>query len=257
MNFLDLIWEVPNALPDDLCDELVRKFEEDEEHRYQGESGAGLDLNIKNSTELHLSSEGWEDLDTTVFETVTKHTDQYLELLENKLRPDNKIHRMNLADSGYQIQKSAPSGQYVWHHDAMTTGILDGTYYNKEQNKIKVLMVERVATFIYYLNDSSDFVGGRTQFYFGDEVHSVVPKKGLCVWFPASNLYTHRGEMVESGDKYLLTGWIHEEYYMPGKFHSTTSSKMMRDTYDKPEEFLFPLCDTEENARTVVGLSTS
>ena len=55
MNFLDLIWEVPNALPDDLCDELVRKFEEDEEHRYQGESGAGLDL-IRNRRDCLLLS---------------------------------------------------------------------------------------------------------------------------------------------------------------------------------------------------------
>ena len=70
-----------------------------------------------------------------------------------------------------------------------------------------MLMSERICTFIYYLSD--DFEGGRTQFYFNGDVHSVVPQKGKGLWFPANPLYVHRGEPVVSGEKYLLTGWIY------------------------------------------------
>jgi len=255
MNFTDMIWEVPNSLPDDLCDELVKKFDEDDEHRYQGESGAGLDLDIKNSTEIHLGSEGWEDHDASVFKVVSKQTTEYLNLIAKKISPENDINRGEVGDYGYQIQKSSPGGHYTWHHDSTLTTILDGTYYKRDINKLRFLTANRVATFIYYLNDSSEFEGGRTQFYFDGEIHSITPKKGLGVWFPSSDLYTHRGEKVESGDKYLVTGWIHEFAHFAGKFNSTQVSRRYRDIYDKPEEYIFPLCDNDAAAESVVNLS--
>jgi len=66
-------------------------------------------------------------------------------------------------------------------------------------------------TYIYYLNDASEFEGGRTQFRIGtgeDDIMSITPEKGKLILFPANCIFTHRGEPVTKGHKYLATGWV-------------------------------------------------
>ena len=104
-------------------------------------------------------------------------------------------------------RKTVKGGFYTWHNDYDACPVLDTL--PTLGSGTQVMLSDRVCTFIYYLSD--DFEGGRTQFYFNGEVHSVVPEKGKAVWFPANTLYVHRGEPVESGEKYLVTGWIYCE----------------------------------------------
>jgi predicted 2-oxoglutarate/Fe(II)-dependent dioxygenase YbiX len=54
-----------------------------------------------------------------------------------------------------------------------------------------------------YLND--DYEGGELEFlYFGKRTKLGA---GDVVIFPAAFTHTHRGNMVTSGEKLLLTGW--------------------------------------------------
>ena len=69
MNFTDLIWEVPNAIPDTLCDDLVNFFDEKEDLQYQGRTAGGVTLDIKVSTDLGLNPENAPELDERLYET--------------------------------------------------------------------------------------------------------------------------------------------------------------------------------------------
>ena len=213
MNFTDLIWEVPNSLPDTLCDDLVNFFEEEKELQYQGVTAGGVNTNIKDSVDLKMNSKVCPELDDRLFQVVTKDNDDYVQKIAEALYPEDLRHLVTncmMSDTGYQIQKTVKDGFYRWHNDFDVSPVLD-TIPSLDTPSLNdrwpdVGTEERLYTFIYYLSD--DFEGGRTQFYFNGDIHSVNPEKGKALWFPSNTLYTHRGEPVVSGEKYLVTGWI-------------------------------------------------
>ena len=56
-----------------------------------------------------------------------------------------------------------------------------------------------------YLNDVED--GGRTRFpNYGLEVK---PERGKTLIWPAEWTHSHTGNVVDSGTKYIITGWMH------------------------------------------------
>ena len=56
-----------------------------------------------------------------------------------------------------------------------------------------------------YLNDIDK--GGETDFHYKKRI----PRTGKLLLFPATWTFPHRGIMPESSDKYIITGWIHDE----------------------------------------------
>jgi hypothetical protein len=56
-----------------------------------------------------------------------------------------------------------------------------------------------------YLNDVKD--GGATHFVHQDL--SVQPEKGKTLIWPAEWTHAHLGNVVNSGSKTIVTGWIH------------------------------------------------
>ncbi len=215
MNFVDLIWELPNALPNTLCDDLVNFFNEREDLQYQGVTAGGVNKDVKDSVDLKMSIDVCPELDEALYNLITRHNTDYVQTYAAALWPSEQqyfVTEKPMTDSGYQIQKTTKDGFYKWHNDydgapvldtipAIDTPSLNDTWPMVGVN-------ERLYTFLYYLSDGIE--GGRTQFYFNGEIHSIVPQKGKGLWFPANSLYTHRGEPVISGDKYIVTGWIYE-----------------------------------------------
>ena len=66
-----------------------------------------------------------------------------------------------------------------------------------------------VVTCMFYLNDSSEFTGGLTNFLKLDDKSvtlSVKPEAGLCLIFRQNNVENclHEGTMVEEGSKYIM-----------------------------------------------------
>jgi hypothetical protein len=55
-----------------------------------------------------------------------------------------------------------------------------------------------------FLNDIK--AGGGT--YFVAQDHTVPPKKGKTVIWPAGFTHAHRGEVAPAEEKYVITGWI-------------------------------------------------
>jgi len=77
-------------------------------------------------------------------------------------------------------------GYYSWHIDG---GSIDAS--------------DRAFVYITYLNDIED---GGTEFYFQNYITKA--KKGNTVLFPAGYTHLHRGQISQTNEKYIITGWI-------------------------------------------------
>ena len=195
----DYLKEYPNCISDELCDNMIRRFELDP-RKHPG-STVGENDSSKKSTDLILSKyRDWNDIDTALFEALNPKIEEYIEVLSKET---GFLIGDDTYDTGYQIQRTRVGEFYDWHGDFVVKGILR----NRHDQPISV--DERIVTYILYLND--DFEGGQTQF-FGDENIGITPTKGKLLLFPANSLYGHRGSVVTKGTKYICTGWLYSTY---------------------------------------------
>ena len=73
MDIDDLIYVVQNQLEKDFCKHVIEKFKNDND-KYQGLIGRGLDLDVKQSMDLMISeSDDWKDEDEVFFQSLTKN----------------------------------------------------------------------------------------------------------------------------------------------------------------------------------------
>ena len=71
-----------------------------------------------------------------------------------------------------------------------------GEYLRKNINQY----TSQTFAFMTYLNDVED--GGETKF-------SIKPEIGKAIIWPAEWTHAHSGEILNSGTKYIITGWLH------------------------------------------------
>ena len=55
-----------------------------------------------------------------------------------------------------------------------------------------------------YLNNVED--GGST--YFSHYDLDIKPQKGLTIIWPAEWTHAHKGNVINTGSKYIITGWL-------------------------------------------------
>lgn len=179
------IKEIPNALSEEFCEGLIKKFEEDD-RKHPGLTFSGV-TGMKVSMDLFISDiEDYAEEDGTLYRSLSEHTDGYVAGLPNGLGPE----MLNVQDTGYNIQRTRVGEGYVWHDDSHVTS--DGD--------------SRIITFIWYLNDVHE--GGETEFSCGVRVK---PETGKLLLFPATWSYKHRGCRPISNDKYIVTGWFYTQ----------------------------------------------
>ena len=67
-----------------------------------------------------------------------------------------------------------------------------------------IATLHRLFAWMTYLNDVEE--GGTTLFsHYGLEIK---PKKGLTLIWPAEWTHAHKGNILHSGSKYIVTGWM-------------------------------------------------
>ncbi|AIX27504.1 2OG-Fe(II) oxygenase [Synechococcus phage ACG-2014f] len=206
MQGLDLVIEYPNVFPDDLCDEMIERFEEDD-RKSKGHNGSfGPEFTTdKVSIDLYYTGlPEWVDIDTKSFELITPYVAEYVNLLSDNFHMKETAF---INDQGYQIQRTDPGGFFSWHCDHTSYPILDQRLINT-QGGDSYCIRDRIATYIIYLNDRTGLSDGVTEFGFGDNLKTVTAEKGKLIMFPANILYPHRGTTLENGVKYLMTGWV-------------------------------------------------
>ena len=185
------ILEIDDVLPRDFCEDVISRFEIDE-RKTMGSTINGVNEKVKKSVDLEivLFPKEWDDVLDKVGNCVNSAIDKYKEhLIENALDRNGAIGKtINGCTIGLpQIQKTEKNGFYGWHHDGH---------------------LNRIFTYIFYLNDVEEGTGGTTEFLCGKIVQ---PKAGKLVIFPATLTYIHRGTKLKEGVKYIMTNFIYKE----------------------------------------------
>ena len=184
MNIEDLIFVSEKRLDGDFCKHCIEKFKEDD-RKYQGITGGGVLLNIKQSTDLRISGiDDWKEEDNVFYESFKDTYELYEKWLSDNITPQyaNSCLTGTIEDTGYQIQETLPGGFYHYHNDGM---------------------LNRLLTIIWYLNDIHE--DGYTEFFSGLKIQ---PEEGKIMMFPALWPWVHRGVAPRSEKKYICTGWI-------------------------------------------------
>ena len=177
------IFEKMNALPAELCDEMVRRFEASEDEQYPGRIGQTVSSNqsIKKTTDLVVSGKPeWKDIDRALFQSLGR---AILEFREKYV-----YFKGPFKDMGYNLQRYNPGEYYHWH--------IDGGSHDFSQRQLVAL---------WYLNDVEG-PGGETEFLFQDA--KIKPERGKLVLFPPFWTHEHRAATLEKGVKYIATTWV-------------------------------------------------
>jgi len=178
------IYEIANALPGDVCREMVRRFEANLEQQYAGRIGqAGSEAaSIKKTTDLRISGrQDWKDIDAMLVQSLSSHFSAVAQVF-----PFFVANRFK--DLGYNMQRYRAGEYYHWHVDSGP-----GEFMNRQ------------LVAIWYLNDVAG-PGGETEFPL-QEI-KVKPEEGKLVLFPPFWTHPHRAVTVEQGVKYIVTTWI-------------------------------------------------
>lgn len=201
-----LILEIENVVPEDVCKEIIEKFENEPQKRQSGivsgfDSMNGrrvlVDLDRRNGTELSESLcklKHWTDINNKLEEyflaAYDKYCVEYLEICKKQHdEPQFMIKHLTqnkrIYHTDYYIQRVEPDTWFKWHHDSD---------YGST-----------ILSCILYLDSRNLEDGGRTKFINGRE---ILPKAGKMLLFPATWAHIHCGTIVKNKPKYICTSMI-------------------------------------------------
>ena len=206
MELKNTIGHFEGALSPEECDMLLSALERAKELKltYNGQSGSGVDNDIKSSIDFDLLSSPLEDDIILGYSLIDKLNEivvnQYLGGFpsQDEVMPGVDLFHAPTFYELLQIQEYPKStGHYnAWHAE---TGNFE--------------MSRRLFSFLLYLDDVEE--GGETDFiYANDEdgkMLSFKPTKGTLLIHPASFPYIHRGRTPMSSNKTILTSWLSYE----------------------------------------------
>ena len=178
-------WNIENNT---LCEEIISFFEENQNLQKSGFTGSGVKPTLKKTTDLSVQPHNLKDLKFKCF-------NNYFELLHKCFLdyqnqwPFLKEVIKNVHIGEFNVQKYSPGDHFAKIHT--------------ERGNIESL--HRVFAWMTYLNDVSD--GGET--YYSHYDIRVKPEMGKTLIWPAEWTHAHAGEILNSGLKYIVTGWIH------------------------------------------------
>ena len=180
-------------IPTEICDNLINFFKEKKSQgktiegmvSHSGGSSHTTDYSFKKSEDYQIK------VNTIPIEKPLLDWSNYLSQCVNnyveKYDTINDVATIGLTEQ-FNIQHYNPGGGfYKWHF---------------EKNGVRGIN-KRVLVFMTYLNDVPD---GGTEFKYQDL--TTPAKKGLTVIWPAEFTHTHRGQISEKYDKYIITGWL-------------------------------------------------
>jgi hypothetical protein len=220
----NFIVEFKNALSDDFCQHLISKFEGDP-NKIPGRTGAGIDKQKKDSSDLYLSKlPDWQQeniqISQIIFQALTQYAKGFPHILTGAISPSfqdpqsglirtinaEDIQQLsdqqvaNIASSIYRLDEvnlqkyqQAQGGYHHWHSE-----------FYPHPSDPQQRSLHRVLLWLIYLNDVE--TGGETEFLY--QQVKVKASRGSLVLAPCDFTHTHRGLVPESGDKYVLASWI-------------------------------------------------
>lgn len=196
------IFERRNILSGEYCKDIIQKYESDQSKhpgRALGQTEPGgivMDhiSDIKKCMDLPLRNNGpWGEYTKKIHLAVRESIYYYVKHQEEthlEEFPDITAgfytHMGDIEFTNPQIARYDPGGYFKWHSDQVVDG-------------------RRLLAVIIYLNDIDEEMGGFTEFNSGRKVQ---PEAGKLLMFPTTPCHVHRGCVVKSGCKYIITMFI-------------------------------------------------
>ena len=177
MNFIE-----EYQISDESVDELIDYWNSNKANAEEGRVGNNrVDKNFKKSLEVMITP---QDLTNFLYrDELLKCLKQYV----SKYKFANDVEFFGI-DHNTKIQYYDKGwGFYKWH----------------AENDGAPNVIQRHLVFSTYLNDVEN---GGTEFLYQDCVTKA--KKGSTIIFPAGWTHTHRGQISQNQEKYILTGWF-------------------------------------------------
>jgi predicted 2-oxoglutarate/Fe(II)-dependent dioxygenase YbiX len=181
---LSFIYEIKNALPGELCRDMIERFEANKDQQYPGRIGQNQmeEASVKKTTDLRISGrQDWKDIDTALVQSLAKAFNEFGQAFPF-------FAANSFKDIGYNMQRYLPGEYYHWH--------VDGGPGPFSQRQLVA---------IWYLNDVTG-PGGETEFPIQEVL--VKPEAGKLVLFPPFWTHVHRAVTLQTDVKYIATTWI-------------------------------------------------
>ena len=178
-------WNLEN---NKLCNGLTRLFEDNNNLQKQGITGKGRDLKIKKTIDITFRPNDLKEPKFEILKQYIKELHKCFLDYQNQW-PFLKSMLKTVYVPSFNIQKYSRGDHFASLHSERTS--LD--------------TLHRLFAWMTYLNDVDD--GGQTNFsHYGIKIK---PETGKTLIWPAEWTHAHTGEVLKSGTKYIVTGWIH------------------------------------------------
>jgi len=173
-------------IPENVCDDLITYFNN---HKDQHKAGMVIkdnkhieDVDFKESTDYIIKPFG----SLEPIETYEMYLHKILEEYKKLYPCLEDIENIDFYEDYNMQYYPIGGGIKKWHYERM--------------NK---LSSNRVLVFMTYLNDVED---GGTEFL--HQKINTKAKKGMTLIWPADWTHTHKGQVSQTSEKYIVTGWI-------------------------------------------------
>jgi len=176
-----------NLESEKLCDEIINYFELNIHKQKKGRASDQVNENFKKSVDISINPNEIDSPKTEVFKTYfealyTCHKDYLLQW------PFLGSFASKLEIGAFNIQRYQAGEHFQKIHT----------------ERASIATLHRILAWMTYLNDVEE--GGTTFFsHYGLEVK---PRKGLTLIWPAEWTHAHKGNVINSGSKYIITGWM-------------------------------------------------
>lgn len=170
-----------------LCDKIIDFFNKNQSLQSKGEIINGVDETKKKSVDIAVNPKDLSKPDYQYLKIYFDHLFNCYSKYRTQWPFLNEVFEK--VDIGsFNIQMYPPGGHFSKLHS--------------ERTSIKTL--HRLFAFMTYLND--DFEDGET--LFEHYSFSVKPEIGKTLIWPAEWTHAHKGNVVNNGSKYIITGWL-------------------------------------------------
>ena len=178
-------WNIEN---DDLCREIINFFEENKNLQRDGVTGSGKNQEIKKTTDIVVNP---NDLKHPKFNCLNKYIQHLYKNFKDYQNQwpflKNLVKEMHIGK--FNIQRYTPGGHFAKVHTERSS----------------IASSHRLFAWMTYLNNVDD--GGTTHFSHYDI--DIKPETGKTLIWPAEWTHAHRGSVLNGGEKYIITGWLH------------------------------------------------
>lgn len=170
-----------------LCDKIIDFFNKNQSLQSKGEVINGVDETKKKSVDIAVNPKDLSKPDYQYLKIYFDHLfNCYSEYRAQWPFLNEVFEKIDIGS--FNIQMYPPGGHFSKLHS--------------ERTSIKTL--HRLFAFMTYLND--DFEDGET--LFEHYSFSVKPEIGKTLIWPAEWTHAHKGNVVNNGSKYIITGWL-------------------------------------------------